>query len=307
MKESYMVGESPALKKLHNFIQKAANSDSNVLIIGESGVGKELAANAIHYESIRKHKPLIKLNCGDLNENLLESELFGHKKGSFTGAFGDKQGLIEEADGGTFFFDEIGDICPTFQAKLLTVVEQKELRRVGENMPRKIDARFIFATNRDLARLVAKGKFRIDLFYRINILTFYIPPLRERKEDVSQLIEYIMKQECARKSAKFSITKEAKAKLLLHSYPGNVRELQNILRRACDLATSEILFEEDISFQGIPQLKPTENRKCGFIAVIEALRKSCGNKSKAAKMLGISRVQLYRILGHETTTRDPER
>lgn len=304
MQEPLIIGKSPAIKNLIAFIKKAAISDSNVLILGETGVGKELAAKAIHCESNRKDKPFIKINCGNLNENLVESELYGHRKGAFTGAFIDRPGLIEAASGGTFFFDEIGDISLSLQAKLLSVIEDKEIRRVGENIFRKIDTRFIFATNKDLFNLVTKGKFRQDLFYRINILTIYIPPLRERKEDIPLLIESILEREKSKNSVDITITNDALDKICEYSFPGNVRELENILKRAYELSAHNTIKEENIIFQMMPKMTTRiKKSKYKMNQIVDTIIEYDGNKTKAAKELGISRVHLYRLLNFEKNNR----
>jgi len=297
MKNSIIIGKCPATNELLAFINNCAKSDSNVLILGETGVGKELAAHAIHMMSPRKDKLFFKINCANLNDNLLESELFGHKRGAFTGAIIDKPGLIETADGGTFFLDEIGDISLYLQAKMISVIEDKEIRRIGENLTRKINTRFICATNKNISQLLSKGKFREDLYYRIGVLIFYIAPLRERKEDIPLLVENILKIESAKKSVQLSLTKEALNKLMKHSFPGNVRELENILVRACELSDSRVIRADNIIFHKIfytnvkTNIEPSRNEK-----VVNALRKSIGNKTKAAKEMGISRTQLYRLL-----------
>jgi len=300
IKEPLIIGKSRAIKEFFAFARKAAKSDSNVVILGETGVGKELAAKMIHCLSHRKEKPFLKINCANLNDNLLESELFGHKKGAYTGAFFDKFGLIEEANQGTFFFDEIADISFNIQAKLLGVIEDKEIRRIGENKGRKIDVRFIFATNKNINDLVARNRFRQDLFYRISILTFYIPPLRERSEDINLLIDKILDEKKTKMSFDFHITNEAINKLFKYSFPGNVRELENIIKRACELSEHGVIREEDIYFQEI-QNKNVRIKRTRFkmSKIIDALIKYQGNKTKVAKELGMSRTQLYRILNFE--------
>jgi transcriptional regulator with PAS, ATPase and Fis domain len=296
-KETQIIGKSCAIKELFEFIKKAAKSDSNILILGETGVGKELAAKMIHSLSKRKENRFLKVNCANLNDNLLESELFGHKKGAYTGAVFDKLGLIEETNQGTFFFDEIADISFNIQAKLLSVIEDKEIRRIGENKARKIDVRFIFATNKNINNLVAGNKFRQDLFYRISVLTFYIPPLRERREDINLIVDKILDEEKAIINLDFKMTDEALNKLNRHSFPGNVRELENIMKRACELSEDSVIREENIYFQGINNPKEKIGRtrfKMGKI--IDALIKHQGNKTEAARELGMSRTHLYRIL-----------
>jgi len=242
-------GISPHIKKLLGFINKAAKSDSNVLILGETGVGKELAARAIHELSHRKDKSFIKINCANLNENLLESELFGCKKGAYTGAVVDRPGLIEASNGGTFFLDEIADITTYVQAKLLAIIEDKELRRLGENTTRKIDVRFILSTNKDLYKLVNRGNFRQDLYYRISILKCFIPPLRERKIDISLLAKNIIEEENDKNGKVKKITQEALNKLQEYVYPGNIRELENIIKRAYFLSDDCRIDAEHIEFE----------------------------------------------------------
>ncbi len=298
-KEAKIVGQSQQIKKLLEFVKKAAITDANVLLLGETGVGKELAARIIHSYGKRKDKPFIKINCANLNENLLESELFGHKRGAYTGAITDKPGLIEEANGGTFFLDEIADITPHLQAKFLSVIEDKELRRLGENKTKKIDIRFILATNKDLFKSVMRGTFRKDLYYRISILTFYIPPLKERKEDIPLLIKSSLKKESLRQSKNFIISQEAIDKLMKYPFPGNVRELENILERAVIFAKNSIIKEEEITFQQIKKRDEAVHKsRFPMEKIVDTLIKHQGNKTNAAKELGISRVHFYRILNN---------
>jgi len=292
-----LIGNSSHIKELRHFIEKAAHSDANVLFLGETGVGKEVAARLIHHYSDRFANPFIKVNCANLSDALIESELFGHKKGAFTGAVTEKPGLIEEANGGTFFLDEIADISPYLQAKFLSVLEDRELRRLGENRTREINVRFILATNKDLPKLVEKGKFRKDLYYRIYILSYQIPPLRERKEDISLLVDYFIERNSLRKSEDITISQKAFRKLLTHSFPGNVRELENILERAIVFLDNFVIEEKDIIFLKIASRPKVKYRsRYSFDKIIDALVKNQGNKSKVAKELGISRVHLYRLL-----------
>jgi len=220
-----------------------------VLLLGETGVGKEVAARIIYCSSDRKSSPFVKINCANLNDNLIESELFGHKKGAFTGALFDKPGLIEEANGGTFFFDEIADISPHLQAKFLSVIEDREFRRLGENKTRTIDVRFLLATNRDIFKLVEKGKFRKDLYYRINILTFQISPLRERKEDIPLFVEKFLHEIGAEFKEEKKMNPKALQKIVDYSFPGNVRELENLIRRGYVLTERKEINPEDINFE----------------------------------------------------------
>lgn len=295
---SSIVGTSATIRHLQEFIKMASNSESNVLILGDTGVGKELTARGIHSESARKNRPFIKINCLCLNENLIESELFGHKKGAFTGALIDRPGLIESSDGGTVFFDEIGDISPLIQGKILSVIEEKEIRRIGENNIRKVNARFIFATNRDLDKYVANNKFREDLFYRISVLSIYIDPIRKRKEDIPVLINMILCKLNEKRTISRKLSREAIKKICNYDFPGNVRELENILKRAYDLSNASIIGRKDIVF-GVTKVHQNHLKERGNInkaRVNEALAANNGNKMKAAKQLGISRIHLYRLL-----------
>ncbi len=305
MDSTQIIGKSTSINDLLSFIENASESNSNVFILGETGVGKEIAAKAIHDKGHRKNNPFVKINCATLNDNLLESELFGHRKGAFTGALFDRPGLIESANSGTFFFDEIGDISLNLQAKLLAVIEDKEIRRIGENVYRKIDIRFIFATNKDIHKLVIKGKFREDLYYRINILSFLISPLRDRKEDIPLLTSAFLKKKYQRMSKAFSLTANALNKLCSYSFPGNVRELENILERACELSRGTVIKEEDIIINGTVKFANGRNEKVKLRVnrIIDALVENRGNKTKTAKQLGISRVHLYRLLNMANNNR----
>lgn len=297
-KEIKIIGKSQSIKKLLEFIKVSSRFDGNILILGDTGVGKELAARNIHHNSHRKEYPFIKINSANLNENLLESELFGHKKGAFTGAVTDKTGLIEEANLGTFFFDEIGDIPQFVQAKLLSVIEEKKIRRLGENKYKKINVRFIFATNKNPSNLIEKRRFRKDLYYRISELSFCISPLKERKEDIPLLVKSILKKN---KADKIIIKQEALCKLQQYSYPGNVRELESIIKRAVAYCKNDLIEEKYIQFtQKLNIRNKKRKRKSDYTLdeIIDALVKNQGNKSKAAKEIGMSRVHLYRILNN---------
>jgi len=244
-----LLGISQNILALRGFIEKASQSNINVLIQGETGVGKELAARLIHMNSARANKPFIKLNSANLNENLLESELFGHKKGAFTGAIYEKPGLIEEADKGTFFMDEIGELGKPLQSKLLSVIEDKELRGVGQTKSISIDVRFIFASNKELYRELNMGNFRQDLYYRISILNFYILPLRNRKEDIPIILDDVLEKLNRETEIKKKISKMAIKKLVNYSFLGNVRELESVLKRAYIFAEGECINKEDIHFE----------------------------------------------------------
>jgi transcriptional regulator with GAF, ATPase, and Fis domain len=307
MKEPFIIGKSPTIREIREFIQRSALSDSNVLILGETGVGKELVARRIHYESPRKAEPFVKLNCTSINESLFESELFGHRKGAFTGALFDRPGLIESARAGTLFFDEIGDISPYIQAKLLSVVEDKETRRVGENNVRRVHARFIFATNKDLHSSIVNKTFRDDLYYRINILSIFIAPLRTRKEDVGPLIEAFQRSESSKGSTSIVITDKAIEKLAAYDFPGNIRELESLLKRAQALASSNLITEEHIVFCRWESPRHFRSRwtRYPITKIIQALIDCKGNKTAAAAQLGMSRVHLYRLLNSPQKTDSP--
>lgn len=244
---SNIIGESPAIKRVIAEVKKIANARSNVLLLGETGTGKELIARAIHFNSSRAAKPFIPINCSAIPENLLESELFGHVKGAFTGAIMLKKGLFEEADGGTVFLDEIGDLGVPLQAKLLRVLEDHQIRPVGGTQSVKVDLRFICATNRNLENAVREGTFREDLFYRINVITLKLPPLRERKEDIELLVRYLI-QKYSKELGKGvkEIDNEALNLLKTYRWPGNVRELQNVVERAVLIAEDGVISSENL-------------------------------------------------------------
>jgi len=291
-----IIGGSSQIRNLIEFIKKASKIDVNVLVLGETGVGKELAARMIHIYSARKDKPFIKINCSNINENLLESELFGYKKGAYTGAIIDKPGLLEAANGGTFFLDEIADINLYLQAKFLSFIEDKELRRLGENRTRKIDVRFIFASNKDINKFIKQAKFRDDLYYRISVLSFYIAPLRERKEDIHLLIKSYLKNKSLKQSQYFTIEQTAIDKLMRYSFPGNVRELQNIMERATVLSENRKISEKDIIFYNMENSGKKEKLKSNREIIKKTVEKYQGNKTKAALALGVSRQWIHKVL-----------
>lgn len=286
--------------------RKVAAANSSVLLLGESGTGKEVLAKAIHRMSSRAQKPLVVVNCGAIPETLLESELFGHTRGAFTGAVEARKGMFEAADGGTIFLDEIGDLPLHLQVKLLRVLQEGEIQRIGESAPRKVDVRVIAATNRDLESLVAEGKFRQDLYYRLNVIPIYLPPLRERREDIPPLIEYFM-QKYAPSGMRKRFSPEAFSLLMRYDYPGNVRELENAVEHAVVLSEGELIKVEDLPLQiqnaewerviypqpsgeAVP-LEELEKR-----AILAALEKTNYNMTRAAAHLGITRRTLgYRI------------
>lgn len=313
----YIIGKCPTLREIVNLIKIVSQSTANVLITGESGTGKELVARALHNTGPRKSRPFIPLNCTAIPEHLLESELFGHARGSFTGALNDKKGLFEEAEGGTIFLDEIGDLSLGLQAKLLRVLQDKQIRAVGANRFKQINARIIAATHCDLKSSVKNGKFREDLFYRLNVIPIRVPPLRERKEDIPLLVEnFIHKFSLQNESQIKDISKDAMAVLMAYSWPGNVRELENAIERAIVLSTGKVLEknvlltstteESKVSIQQIQADRPTlEKLEERYIKKI--LSEVSNKKNEAAQVLGISRRTLYRkerIYGLITESRE---
>jgi len=262
-----MIGASRALQEVFKLVGRVARSDAPVLIAGESGTGKELVAKAVHEYSPRRQKEMITINCGAIPENLLESELFGHEKGSFTGAIARRAGRFEQADGGTLFLDEIGDMPLSIQVKLLRVLQDGSFSRVGANETLTTDVRIVAATHKNLTEEVAAGRFREDLYYRLNVVEIKIPPLRDRLEDIPLLAEYFL-QRITRKNgmARIRISTEATATLQAHHWPGNVRELENTIARACALASSNILLPADIPLASSPRKSPA-----GFTAALDQL------------------------------------
>lgn len=297
-----MVGDSPAMRALLNNIALVAPSDATVLIHGESGTGKELVARALHASSARSRRPLVILNCAALNESLLESELFGHEKGAFTGADKRREGRFVEAGGGTLFLDEIGDISPLMQVRLLRAIQEREVQRVGSNQTLSVDVRLIAATHRDLAEEVSAGRFRQDLYYRLNVVTIDMPPLRQRKEDIPQLARYFLQRYAERnRKAVQGFTPQAMDLLIHYAWPGNIRELENAVERAVVLLTGEYISERELPLaitgtsvsdapHGEDSIQPlVEVEK---EAILVALEKTGGNKTEAARQLGITRKTL---------------
>ncbi len=302
-----IIGNSPAMQTVFGLIKKAAASESNVLITGESGTGKELIARAIHRWSPRSERSFMTINCSAIPDTLLESELFGFEKGAFTGAQYMKKGLLEQSDGGTVFFDEIGDVSPLFQTKILRVLQEGEIMRIGGMRQLKVDLRFITATNRDLKTACQRGMFREDLFYRLNVINIHLPPLRERMEDVPLLAKHFVQEHAPKRKDILikCISGEAMSILLDHAYPGNVRELENIIERAISFAnTPEIL---PVDLPEFLRNAPAKPRKMGAAlrlkealstfekeTISNALIENSGNISRAASALGIYRQQLQR-------------
>jgi DNA-binding NtrC family response regulator len=300
-----IVGRTPAMLQVYKTIARVADTRSTVLLVGESGTGKELVARAIHFNSPRAAKPFVAVDCGSLAETLLESELFGHVRGAFTGAVASKKGLFEEADGGTCFLDEVGDIGLAMQAKLLRVLQEHEIKRVGSTEPIKIDVRIVAATNKNLEELVDEKRFREDLFYRLNVVAIHLPPLRERAEDIPLLANHFLNKYAAEN--KKSISQISPAALELFSayrWPGNVRELENVIERSVTLSRHSVILPEDLPrriraekkddpAQALPSHLPLAELEKLYIQKI--LQETGGNKKKTAEILGIDRRTLYRM------------
>jgi DNA-binding NtrC family response regulator len=304
-----LVGSSPAMLEVYKLIARVAAGKSTVLLEGESGTGKELVARAIHANGQRREGPFVPVNCAALPETLLESELFGHEKGAFTGASGVRAGLFETADGGTLFLDEIGDIGAALQVKLLRVIQEQELRRVGGTSSIKVDVRVIAATNHDLAALVKDGRFREDLFYRLNVVRIVLPPLRERREDVPMLAHHFLQKYSGGSGAVRGFVPETLAQLQRYHWPGNVRELENAIERAVSLGHGTLILPDDLpdtvrrtrAEDGTIGKDPAEEAALVTLEEMEkrylqkVLRETGGNKARAAKVLGIDRRTLYRM------------
>jgi transcriptional regulator with GAF, ATPase, and Fis domain len=304
--EHRMIGQSPAMQAVIKFIGRAAPTDATVLIRGESGTGKELAAHAIHLNSSRSEKPFVAINGATLSEALLESELFGHEKGAFTGAIAQKRGKLEIADGGTLFLDEVGELAPTIQAKLLRVLQEREFERVGGMRPVKVDVRLVAATNKDLETAIRAGTFRQDLYYRINVVSVKMPALKDRTDDIQLLASYFVSlysKECKRRLN--GISPEARALLRGYDWPGNVRELQNAIERAVVLGSSEMIMPEDLP-EGLVEAGNAEAlpaagyhellKQAKRSIVLKAIEISQGNYAEAAKQLGLHRTNLHRLI-----------
>lgn len=317
---SPLVGSSPAMLEVYKLVARVSLGKSTVLLEGESGTGKELVARAIHQNSPRRDQPFVPVNCGALPETLLESELFGHAKGAFTGAVGAKRGLFETAHGGTIFLDEIGDIESALQVKLLRVLQEQELRRVGGTTAVKVDTRIIAATNRHLPDLVKEGRFREDLFYRLNVVRILLPPLRQRREDIPMLAHHFLQQYAMASERPIRGFLPATLDLLQgYAWPGNVRELENVIERVVSLAHGPLVLPDDLPESvrsGQPRTGDESASGPGGLCtmdemqkqyLIKVLRETGGNKARAAKILGIDRRTLYRMaerfgveLGEET-------
>jgi DNA-binding NtrC family response regulator len=302
-----IIGRSGAMQEIFDTVERVAPTRATVLLAGESGVGKDLVARAIHFHSPRRDRPLVKINCTAIPENLMESELFGYEKGAFTGANTSKPGKFEQADTGTVFLDEIGDVPGPIQVKLLRVLQEREFERLGSNVTRHIDVRVIAATNQDLRAALEQGTFREDLYYRLNVVPLNIPALRERKQDIPFLANHFVKKLAPDTGCRVeSITDAAMEKLVSYHWPGNVRELENVIERSLVMAKGTSLDASDIKLESAPRVKPRDETH--FIPegmtldtyeqeiIREALRRADGNKSQAARLLGLTRNALrYRL------------
>ena len=300
-----IIGKSKAMQEVFDLIRRVSASRSTVLIYGKSGTGKELVAKAIHYNSPRKDRPFIAINCSAIQDTLLESELFGHVKGAFTGAISAKKGLLEEVQGGSAFLDEIGEISLSMQVKLLRVLQEREIKRVGSTEITKIDIRLITATNQDLPEKVKKGEFREDFFYRLNVIPIALPELKDRIEDIPLLVDHFLKKHSNQEKGEIKgMAKETMALLLNYVWPGNVRELENVIERAITLGRHQDILPEDLPSHFTKKeslsLIHDEEKEDMAIEEVEArhiakiLKKTKGNRIEAAGLLGIDRRTLYR-------------
>jgi DNA-binding NtrC family response regulator len=306
-----LVSKSPAMQRVLELAQVAARSNSTILVLGESGTGKEVVARAIHAESGRGEGPFVAVSCAALTETLLESELFGHEKGAFTGAVARRKGKFEMAHGGTLFLDEVGDISPKLQLDLLRALEDRRFHRVGGSEPIEVDVRVIAATNRDLRRAVADGSFREDLYYRLDVIQVRLPPLRERKEDIPMLVEEFLERLGAELQRSLRVSPDAMAGLLAHDWPGNVRELRNVLERGAVVAQGDVIRPDDLGLgasgssssplASLSSLEEVEKRH-----ITEVLARCSGNVSQSARVLGIDRVTLYNKIKKYQLKRDGE-
>jgi two-component system response regulator HydG len=293
-----IIGRSPPMQEIFKLIPDVAASDSSILLTGETGTGKELVAKAIHAKSNRSHYPFIAMNCGAIPDSLLESELFGYRKGAFTDAKHSRKGFIEVVSGGTLFLDEIGEISSKMQVDLLRVLDEKKITKIGNREPLEVDFRLISATRRDLGKAITSGEFREDFFYRINVIHIHIPPLRDRKEDIPLLVDHFLEKYSHETSKRVDrISKNTLAQLTRFEWPGNIRELENAIERAVVLSKSRTLGTEDFSFlkPTSPQRKKTPSLKeLEKNYTLEILDKCKWNITKAAKILDINRVTLHK-------------
>ncbi len=322
-----LVGESPQMRRIYDLIRRVAGTRSNILILGESGTGKELVAKAIHQESPRRDRRFVTINCAGIPENLIESELFGYRKGAFTGAATDREGLFSAADGGTVFLDEVGELSPAIQVKLLRVIQERTFTAVGGTEEKSVDVRFIAATNKDLEKAVIDNSFREDLYFRLNVITLGIPPLREREGDLPLLAQHFLEKYCLDLGKDIrKISAYAMDILKQYPFPGNVRELENIVERSVTLETSNIVLPESLTLSNFRRAADRYNRRRLDLTpegveldkvlealerdyVLKALEMARGSKPKAAELLGISLRSLrYRLdkLGAQSDGGEPE-
>ena len=316
-----LVGRNPALQRVMNMVGRVASAPASVLITGESGTGKELVARALHEQSSRADKPFVVVNCGALPEALMESELFGHEKGAFTGATGAKEGLFRAAHQGTLFLDEVGELPPSLQVKLLRALQERKVRPVGSHSEVAVEVRVVAATNRDIKRAVADGEFRQDLYYRLNVIDLHLPPLAERPEDIPLLAEHFLQKHSALQNKRLGVSQPAMRWLLSRRYPGNVRELENIIERAVTLAAGPEIEMADLPAgasvppPGLPRaLIPGSDfdldAHLGAVErhyLLEALQRTGGVRSAAARLLGVSfRSMRYRLAKYGFNESDPE-
>ena len=305
---SDLIGQSVAMRKIAEAIATVGPTDATVLITGESGTGKELVAQAIHATSVRRFHPMVAIHCGALTESLLESELFGHEKGAFTGAMYRKKGKFEVAEGGTVFLDEIGDISLKTQTDLLRVLQEREITRVGGNQVVKVDFRCVAATNKDLEKLIEEGKFRPDLFYRLNVFHIELPPLRDRRDDIPPLVDHFVRKFALAMNKRIGrVSPEAMNLLQQQPWPGNVRELENAVERAMVVSQEPELRERDFSFkaQAVPNGTGTTLDEVEKVHILRVLAQCGDNQSRAAEMLDIDRVTLHHKLKRYGWTRTP--
>ena len=303
-----MIGRGPRMRQVYQFIERVAPSDSTVLILGESGTGKELASRALHLNSPRKSFPFLALNCAALTETLLESELFGHERGAFTSAIAQKKGLLEVAEGGTVFLDEIAEMPLTIQAKLLRVLQEREFVRLGGTRSIKLNVRFIAATNKDLQKAVREEKFRLDLFYRLNVVSLSMPPLRDRPEDIPLLTDHFLSRYSARANRKVKgLSPAARAALASYDWPGNIRELENAIERALVVGSSEWILPEDLP-EALADSTVRVSTNAGSFhesiriakkqLILQALEHSQGSFTQAAKLLDLHPNYLHRLVAN---------
>jgi DNA-binding NtrC family response regulator len=305
-----IIGQGPAMQKIFDLILEVADSDASILLTGETGTGKELVAKAIHAKSKRSHFPFIPINCGALPDSLLESELFGHQKGAFTGAIHSRRGLLEVAAGGTLFLDEIGEVSAKMQIDLLRVLDEKKIRRIGNCQSVMVDFRLISATRRNLEQEIAAGNFREDFFYRINVITVHLPPLRDRKEDIPLLLQHFLDKYSQETTKRVDhITPDTMGRLIAYEWPGNVRELENAVERAVVLAKSRTLDMQDFAF--LPKASAMFSRPMSLRDMekqyIRRILEECGwNVTKAAKILDINRVTLHKKMKRFAVQKNPD-